>query len=178
MNLSDYDIQRLKQLIVIYTKDNSLLARDESAHSSFLSNSEYTSDEHKIAISAIKENVLQDISNELVKKYNEEEKFLIEKENSFHGLDLLTEAYDIFSFNEKKELLPLFYSFDLRLNKSIFFENESIRDHFFKLFLILLNNDKLSLDKVKKQYLYDENFRFNIMYPMYEKIMSLSIMIS
>ena len=181
MNLDDYNISRLKQLIILYTKDDSILIRDENAHKKFLSGSDFTSDEHQIAISAIKENVLEQISKELIDNYNKNwEKTLDQTPDE--GLDNINsyfkQAYDIFPLDQKKELLPLFFNYNLTQQKSIFFHSNDISDYYFNLYLTFISKDKLNFETIKKLYLDDENYIYTIFYPMYEKIMSLSTMLS
>tara|TARA_Y100000589_G_scaffold253121_1_gene241763 strand:+ start:4844 stop:5407 length:564 start_codon:yes stop_codon:yes gene_type:complete len=187
MNLHDYDISRLKQLIILYTKNNSILVRDEKAHKSFLSESGFTSEEHQIAISAVKESVLQEISLELIQNFTRNSEVIFSASDKKHNIttegmlniqNYFKQAYNIFPLDQKKELLPLFYNHDLTDQSSIFFQDFLTNNYYFNIFLMFLDEDKLNFDIVKKQYLDDENNKYTKLYPMYEKIMSLSSMLS
>ncbi|PPR79909.1 MAG: hypothetical protein CFH01_00118 [Alphaproteobacteria bacterium MarineAlpha2_Bin1] len=187
MKLNDYNITRLKQLIILYTKDNSILVRDEKAHINFLSESDFTSEEHQIAISAVKESVLQEISMELIQNFlrnsdimfsANEKKHNITPEGMVNIKNYFRQAYNIFPLEQKKELLPLFFNYNLTQQNSIFFQDLLTNDYYFNIFLMFLNEDKLDFEMIKKQYLDDENNKYTKLYPMYEKIMSLSSMLS
>ncbi len=187
MNLNDYDISRLKQLIILYTKDNAILVRDEKAHKNFLSGSDFTSEEHQIAISAIKESVLQEISIELIKNYSRysgitiidgESKETVLNKGKENIQNYFRQAYNIFPLEQKKELLPLFFNYNLTEQNSIFFQDLKTNDYYFNIFLIFLGEDNLTFDIIKQYYLDDENNKYTRLYPMYEKIMSLSTMLS
>ena len=176
MNLDKFDIIKLKKLIVYYESDDSSIVKSESNHSEFINTNDFSSEEQYIAIAAIKENALQDLSMQMTKVFLEDEgnKFLQESSCK----DLFKKIYDKFEKSQKYQLLQLFFNFDLSTKRSVFFEKQRIRDYFYNIFIVMIADEDIDINNIKEEYISDDAIKYNKLFPIYDKIMSLTTKIS
>tara|TARA_Y100000590_G_C15615498_1_gene975558 strand:+ start:194 stop:721 length:528 start_codon:yes stop_codon:yes gene_type:complete len=175
MHLDDYDIDKLRYLVVQYLDNNASLARDEDQHNKLLIKGGFSNEEHHIALAAVKEKILQEIAFNLSQSYVSNES---NEDASLTHLGVFKNVYRAFVQNQKYELLPLFYNHDLTKKSYLFFSNSDIRDYFFETYKKFLQKDSLSIDDIFLQYSKDTNARYFKLFPVYEKIMFLSSKLS
>ena len=176
MYLDNYNIYNLKELIIQYEEDESYIAKNEELHREFMKTEKFSKEEHYIAIAAIKERVLQALAKQMTEFFLNKEMGIFNEKPQ--GSGFFQNIFSIFSNDQKYQLLPLFYNYDLTTNRSIFFDKQRIRDYFFSVFNIMLENEKIELEELKQKYKFDNSLKYAQMYPIYDKIMSLTVKLS
>ena len=82
--------------------------------------------------------------------------------------NMLNDAYSELSLNDKFKLMILFFSPDMKSDKSIYIEDNIFRNFLYKSFLQLLKKDKIKINSLKKQYLLEEEMAHLL--PLYKYI--------
>ena len=185
MQLEDYKLARLKELLVQYETGKAHLIRNEQAHQKFMASGDFSLDEHRIAIAAIRENVLQNLAWELQTAFENQKSSEGDVATTETGtrtteqaLRSFSAAYNLFPKDRKHELLPLFFCHDLKTKTLIFFNSDDSRDHYFSAFKSLLELDSISISTIESAYLDDPDSKFVKLFPMYDKILALTSRLS
>lgn len=129
---------------------------------SVVENNNYPLLEREVAILAAQENSLLDMLRPLIVGKNKNFQKLMSKMDGdkvnfndviIQGLSL---GYSELATNQKHELLPLFFSPDMKSEKSVYLSksyNKILRDFFYKEYLKLIKKDKLNIKNLKQEYL-------------------------
>ena len=185
MQLEDYKLDRLKELVVQYETEKAHLIRDEDAHQKFMAVGDFSLDEHRIAIAAIRENVLQNLAWELQTAFSAQkssEDGVVDSDTQAsrigQGLRSFSAVYRLFPKDRKHELLPLFFHYDLKKKTLIFFNSGDSRDHYLAAFKSLLEMDSMDMASIESAYFSDPDSKFVKLFPMYDKILALTSKLS